>query len=314
MPLVSVGVPVLNGEKYLEQTLEALAAQTLDDIEILISDNASVDRTREIAEAFAARDARFVVLPHTPRLGFADNWNRTLAAASGEYFMWNASDDLARPDHLRSCVDALRDRPDAVVAFSRVERINETGATIGSRNDERLDFDVPAHERVRTFFTREVFQAVGWGGVFRTERLRRFGGLPRLFGGDFPLGIRMAMSGPWAPVPRVLYAERVHGEQTTNMQAGDPIEQVRMFQPERTVSFAFPQWELARAMYLAALRGPGLASERWRAALAILTSWSLPQWRLLPWDLKRNAVRLLHGRYGVDRWSDSVRASEASRG
>jgi glycosyltransferase involved in cell wall biosynthesis len=312
MPLVSVGVPVLNGEKYLEQTLEALAAQTLDDIEILISDNASVDRTREIAEAFAARDARFVVLPHTPRLGFADNWNRTLAAASGEYFMWNASDDYARSGHLAACTAALSARADAVLAFSRVGRVDAAGKSLGPAEDEGLDFDVDPARRVGLFFRREAYQAIGYGGVFRTDALRRAGGMPKLFGGDNVLGLRLAVAGPWLQVPDELFVMRMHETQTSKMQGADPVAQVRMFQPERNPRIAFPQWELTARLHVEALAAKATAPTRCRISAAVFAHWTVKNWRLLTWDLKRNAVRLRGGAYGVDRWSDSVRAQHVT--
>jgi cellulose synthase/poly-beta-1,6-N-acetylglucosamine synthase-like glycosyltransferase len=57
-PLVSIGLPVYNGERFLAQALDSLLGQTLGDLEIIVSDNASTDRTAEICKDYAARDAR----------------------------------------------------------------------------------------------------------------------------------------------------------------------------------------------------------------------------------------------------------------
>ncbi|NNE33800.1 MAG: glycosyltransferase family 2 protein, partial [Rhodothermales bacterium] len=58
MPKISVGVPVYNGENYLEEAVNSVLAQTFPDFEVIISDNASDDRTEEICRGFEARDSR----------------------------------------------------------------------------------------------------------------------------------------------------------------------------------------------------------------------------------------------------------------
>ena len=62
-PRVSIGVPVYNGDAFLEETLNGLLAQSFSDFEILVSDNGSTDRTEEICRAYAARDTRIRGLP-----------------------------------------------------------------------------------------------------------------------------------------------------------------------------------------------------------------------------------------------------------
>jgi len=305
-PTVTVGVPVLNGERYLERALAGLSDQTLADIEIIVSDNASVDSSRAIAESFAARDPRFVVLPPTARLGLPDNFNRTLAAARGEFFMWNSSDDVALPDHLAACVAALRDHPEAITAFSQVERIDSDDRTIGVRDDADLDFSVAGPNRVALFFRRQVFQVIGYGGVHRTATLREAGGLPRRWGSDLILGVKLAVQGTWVEVPHRLYRERVHAEQSTNMQGGDPVQQVRMFEPERHPRVAFPMWALTRDINREILRSDLPARERARTLAMVARRWSIPEWRLFAWDIKRNAVRTARGTYGHDHWSDAA--------
>ena len=57
-PLVSVGVPVFNGEKYLAEAIESILAQTVTDLELIICDNASTDATEEISRRFAESDER----------------------------------------------------------------------------------------------------------------------------------------------------------------------------------------------------------------------------------------------------------------
>ena len=72
-PLVSLGVPVYNGEAYLEEALDSLRSQTVEDLEIVIVDNQSTDATIEIAEAAEAADPRVRVLRNPENLGAAGN-------------------------------------------------------------------------------------------------------------------------------------------------------------------------------------------------------------------------------------------------
>ena len=70
-PVASVGMPVYNGERYLEVALSSVLAQTLDDLEVIICDNASTDRTAEICQDYAARDRRIRYFRNPHNLGAA---------------------------------------------------------------------------------------------------------------------------------------------------------------------------------------------------------------------------------------------------
>ena len=85
---VSIGLPVYNGEKYLEQALISILSQTYTDFELIISDNASTDRTQAICREYAAKDPRIRYYCNEENLGAAPNHNRVFELASGEYFKW----------------------------------------------------------------------------------------------------------------------------------------------------------------------------------------------------------------------------------
>ncbi|MFE5334566.1 glycosyltransferase family 2 protein [Isoptericola sp. NPDC056573] len=296
MVTATVGVPVRNGEEFLERTLRALQEQDLADIEVIVADNASTDGTRKIAEAVAEEDARFTYLGADTNRGIPWNWNRALARARAPYFMWNAADDMVRPRHLTSCVDALESHPAATVAFSRVLWCDPDDRVVGAMDDEGLDFlsRGPA-DRVGLFFRRGVWQAVGWGGVFRTTALRERGGLPDYWGGDFALGVAMAMRAPWVQVPEVGYLARRHPGQMTNLQARDPVQQTRAYRPHFHRPVAFPQWYMNARILTEALRAPAPPAERARAALAVARHWTVPDARSLGSDVKRSLIGVARG-------------------
>jgi glycosyltransferase involved in cell wall biosynthesis len=93
MSLVSVGMPVYNGEIFLSDALNSLLAQTHSNLDIIISDNCSSDRTGDICLDYAARDSRIRYTRQDQNNGATANFNYVLQQASGEYFMWAAHDD-----------------------------------------------------------------------------------------------------------------------------------------------------------------------------------------------------------------------------
>ncbi|MEV4110832.1 glycosyltransferase family 2 protein [Nonomuraea sp. NPDC049695] len=106
IPLLSVVVPVYNVEPYITECLKSLAAQTLDDIEVVLVDDGSSDGSRRIAEDFAAKDDRFVLLGQR-NLGPGPARNAGLRQARGTYLAFADSDDVVPPDAYRRLVDTL---------------------------------------------------------------------------------------------------------------------------------------------------------------------------------------------------------------
>ena len=107
MPRVSIGMPVYNGEEFLERALDSLLAQSFSDFELIISDNASQDKTQEICLRYAARDPRVKYYRNETNIGAAENFNRVFALSSGEYFKWAGHDDSWTPDYLERCVSSV---------------------------------------------------------------------------------------------------------------------------------------------------------------------------------------------------------------
>ena len=107
MPRVSIGLPVYNGEKFLAATLNSILAQDFEDFELIISDNASNDRTQEICEAYARRDARISYSRLPENLGAARNYNRVFALSAGEFFKWAPHDDLMGARFISACLAAF---------------------------------------------------------------------------------------------------------------------------------------------------------------------------------------------------------------
>jgi glycosyltransferase involved in cell wall biosynthesis len=101
-PKVTVAIPTLNRVGYLKLALESVLQQTYDNIEIIVSDNASADATSEYLSTIF--DPRLRLLRHHKTIPMTDNWNACVAAATGDYFLLLSDDDLLKPDAIRELV------------------------------------------------------------------------------------------------------------------------------------------------------------------------------------------------------------------
>ncbi len=126
MARVSVIIPVYNTEHYLDATIQCIRQQTLRDIQIIVVDDGSTDRSPEIAESHAAQDPRIRIVAQ-PNQGQAVARNTGLGAATGEYIYFMDSDDLLDADALEKCVEKCdADKLDFV--FFDADMIIEQGA------------------------------------------------------------------------------------------------------------------------------------------------------------------------------------------
>jgi glycosyltransferase involved in cell wall biosynthesis len=131
MPRVSIGLPVYNGENYISEAIQSVLDQTFEDFELIISDNASEDRTEEICRDFAGRDSRIRYLRNEENLGAAPNYNITWIHGRGEYFKWFAHDDRLLPEYVEKTVNTLDKHPDAVLCNTTTEYIGPAGEHLG---------------------------------------------------------------------------------------------------------------------------------------------------------------------------------------
>src|SRR5437763_2680466 len=111
-PRVTIGMPVYNGEHFLSDAIESIRGQTFQDIEIVISDNCSTDRTAQICEDYARTDRRIRYYRNPKNMGAGYNHTRVAELARGEFFKWQSRDDLCDRTFLQRCVDVLDSQPD----------------------------------------------------------------------------------------------------------------------------------------------------------------------------------------------------------
>jgi glycosyltransferase involved in cell wall biosynthesis len=115
--LVSIGLPIYNGEKYLRQTLDSLLSQTYNNIEIIISDNNSSDSSIEIINEYSKKNRNIRVYFQKSNIGAAKNWKFVLEQSKGDYFFWASCDDYWHPDFISKILTCFRHK-EIIAAFS----------------------------------------------------------------------------------------------------------------------------------------------------------------------------------------------------
>lgn len=226
MPIVSVGVPVYNGEKYLAATLDTLLAQSLEDLEVVVSDNASTDRTAEICQRYQEKDERVRYFRNARNLGAALNFNRVVELSRGALFHGGACDDLYAPRFFERCVDALDHDPGLVLSYPRTRMIDEEGQPLPFDQERNRYIDSygdvlmsPPPPYIGAAATpekrfREVLWPMGWSlplcGVIRRAELLETSLYRNYYGADKVLLAELALQGRFHQVPEELFAKRVH--------------------------------------------------------------------------------------------------------
>ena len=202
MPKISIIIPVYNGEKTIQETLDSVFAQTFSDWELIVSNDGSSDRTLEIVEAI-----------HDPRIrivsgengGLSVSRNRGIAIATGEYLSFLDADDLWSPDKLATQLQALENNPEAAVAYSWTDYIDEKGTWLHS------GLHLSPKGNVLSELFLHNFLENGSNLLVRREALDRVGYFETSLTSaqDWDLYLRLADCYQFVPVPRAQIFYRI---------------------------------------------------------------------------------------------------------
>jgi glycosyltransferase involved in cell wall biosynthesis len=203
-PQVSVLIATRDGERYLEESLASLAAQTYPRIEIVAVDDGSADGSPEILARFAARHPQTRVL-RTEGVGLAAALHRAAGEATGLLFARQDDDDRSHPERIERQVAFLHLHPEVGVLGTAATRIDETGAAVGP-------YPVPLAPRAIAAAARRATPFVHGSVVIRREAYEASGGYRRAFHAaqDVDLWLRMPPDAGFANLPQALYEWRAH--------------------------------------------------------------------------------------------------------
>lgn len=236
LPLVSIGLPVCNGERYLSEALDSLLSQTYRNIEIIISDNASTDSTPAVCAMYARKDSRVRYYRNEKNLGAARNYNLTVEHARGKYFKWAAHDDICKPTLIEECVAVLERESNVCLAYPKTIIIGPTGEPIDTAFEDRYMIrDALPHHRFRRF-TYTPLDCNAVFGVMRLDLLRRTPCIGPYESSDRVLLGELALLGEIAEVPERLFLRRFHPAVST-IAARSKKDIARWFDPNASGRF-----------------------------------------------------------------------------
>jgi glycosyltransferase involved in cell wall biosynthesis len=207
-PRVTIGIPVYNGEETIEKAIRSALDQTFEDLEVIVSDNQSTDRTGEIVSAIAAVDSRVRYHRNPEPLPQNANFSQAAKLARGEWFRWVGDDDWLEQKYVERCLEAVAQDPEAIAVTTYQKHVEPDGTEhyeewTGARPTqptpvERLGVMLDLL-RGNPFWIDPVYTFV------KTESLRSTGLVKEgLRFADLLISCEMAMAGPWAHVPEFL--------------------------------------------------------------------------------------------------------------
>lgn len=291
-PRLSVGLPVYNGANYLREALDSILIQDYGDFEVVVSDNASSDGTRDICLDYAGRDQRIHYIRQETNVGAAENYNIVFRQARGELFKWATHDDVLFPGFFSRCVAALDEHPEAVLAYPRCVAIDSSGSpgVIEDPRPELTSLD-PAIRFKRVIWRRSIWKrnnTIPMFGVIRSAAIARTRLHGRYTGEDRVFLAELALQGPFHEIPDALLGYRFHDEQSMALagtQTGLSHSREGWFDPNREGAITFPAWRRHREYATAVIRAPLRKGEKVRC-LSLLSSWAMTgDWQRLLRDV-----------------------------
>lgn len=252
MPLVSAVVPAFNAERHLEQTLQSLVTQSYTNLEIIVVDDGSEDRTHHIAETMARRYPQ-IRMVHQPNQGVAAARNRGIGESRGEFIAPIDADDIWFPDAVMKLATCLRNSDARTgVAYGWSVTLDEDGLLDGGLRCSKIAGDVLGtlicHNFLgnasATLIRRECFEKVGgYDPQFRTESTQGCE--------DWDLYLRIAQYYQFTVVPEFLFGyRRLRSSMSSNADAmakshGYLLEKVKLRHPDTPQAF----YQLSKSSY-----------------------------------------------------------------
>lgn len=213
-PEVTVLMPVYNGEHFLRTALESILRQSLTDLELLLVDDGSTDRSAEIMDSYAHRDARVRVLRHGRNEGLIRSLNRGIEESTGRYIARMDADDRSHPQRLERQRDYLDAHPEIGVVGTQYRLIDDLDRFLPQ--SVRLPTD-PVAVRWRMFFECALAHPTI---MIRPDTYRRLGAYDDSFvaAEDYELWLRWNESIKFANLDMVLHDLRRHSGSVTGTQ------------------------------------------------------------------------------------------------
>ncbi len=275
--------------------LDSILEQTLEDLEVVVSDNASTDGTCEIVEQYAQRDSRVRLVRQPENLGIIENFNYVARLARGDFFRWIGADDWLEPTYLAECVAALDADPDAVVVTTYFDLNDEHGnRAYEEYQGEFLESPRPERrlERMLWFFHAGPALYDPNYSVIRREVLERTDLLQMERKSDWIFAVQLTLAGRFHHVRKLLFHRSWPLEEHMELET-----HLRRLHPSRHQELSPSVLRLIRALRASVAAAPLRPEERLRCH-AHLLRFGTRQWLR---DSRRGIQRFRRETLGLTR-------------
>lgn len=222
-PLVSILIPTFNRADYLGEAIDSALAQTYKNIEIIVHDDASTDRTPELLKKYS--DKRLHLIRTEDNHGMLGGWNYIVGKAKGEYLKFLASDDLLEPTCVEELVKAAIKHPRASIITCQRKFIDGVGNVVKkmgfSSKDRAVNGQVHAHWILTTLRENKIGEPTAV--LYPTKLVKKAGEYDKTFSqfADFEYWIRLLEFGDLVYVHKPLCSFRTHAGSNTSAAIRD---------------------------------------------------------------------------------------------
>ncbi len=158
-PLVTVGVPIFQGEKFLEESLPSICRQSYPNLEIIVIDDNSTDNSFDLCKKIHNKFKNFKLILNKNNLGAWDNFKKILQKSKGEYFCWACQDDFFDEKFIEKQVDVFLNNKDIIATLPSYDLINYEKRIISTISYK--NFKLPQNES-------KIFAAIN---LFRSRKI-----------------------------------------------------------------------------------------------------------------------------------------------
>ena len=303
-PLLSIGLFLYNGEKFLAGAIESILNQTFRDFELIISDNCSSDQSGEICRHYAAQDSRIRYYRNERNMGAGWNLRRVYELSTGKYFKQAAHDDMIQQDYLRLCVDALEADESLVLAHSLTRVIDENGQLVENYDDGMRTGSFNPVTRAHDLLLRS-HNSYPIFGVIRMDALHTLPSQGGYTHSARVLLLQLGLLGRYYEVPEYLFISTRHSGQSVwtfpertrakgfrlTRRCGT-LPPVEWWDPAKARTIVFPEWRVIKEFIVSVSRAP-LTPWQQLQCYTLVTRWMAKYHRRMAKDLLVAADQLL---------------------
>lgn len=273
-PLISVCIASYNHEKYLVETIESVLAQSYQNLEVIIVDDASVDQSPQILRNYQSNNCgRVRVLCLQKNIGPSEALNLALEHAKGEFIAFLGSDDRMRPSRLEKQLKFMQNHPETGALFTRVRCIDMYGqptADAGDAADVSDVFDTPITDIRWQLLNRNILNAPS--AMIRRDVINHIGlfNPALLYVQDYDYWLRVLDDHEIHILPERLTDYRIHGDNLSMQKDGPKFG--GYYETVITILRAIERWPLEKLVtFVSPIGSPGWRIEKSNAQVRLAT-------------------------------------------